>query len=65
MRKTSQIYVGVDLAKGPGHSINTEAITLHHPDGTIEILSIHEWKTTIDLPRSSYREKEAEADNFR
>ncbi len=59
--KKSQIYVGINLAKGPGHDINTEVVHFLYPDGTIEILSIHEWKTTIDLGKDAYRVKSATA----
>lgn len=63
--KKSQLFVGIDVARGPGHDINTEVLHRIHPDGIIEIIGIYRWKETIELPRSSYREKEVEADNFR
>lgn len=28
---------------------------MRHPDGTIELLSIHEWKTSIELSKDEYR----------
>ena len=59
--KKSQLYVGIDLAKGPGHAINTEHIIRQNPDGTIEILSTHTWKSTIDLPKDAYRVRSANA----
>lgn len=55
--KKSQLYVGIDLAKGPGHDINTEVIMQRHPDGTIEILDRFVWKDTIDLPATAYKVK--------
>lgn len=57
--KKSQLYVGIDTAKGPGSDTFTEVIILLRPDGTTEILDIYHWENTIDLPKDAYRVKDA------
>lgn len=63
--KKPHIVLGADYASLKTHDFNTEVLVQMHPDGTQEILEIYRWKETIELPHSSYREKEVEADNFR
>ena len=63
--KKSQLYVGIDLSKGPGHDINTEIIMIYNPiTGEYIMENIHTWGKEIELPSSEYRVK-TEAGNFR
>ena len=47
-----KIVVGVDFGN---KDMNTEVICRHHPDGTIEVLNIHQWNKEITLNRDEYK----------
>lgn len=42
------VFVGVDLARKDS-DMSAEAVVKRKPDGTLEIVSFHSWRKTIDL----------------
>lgn len=60
MEKSSQykFYMGYDF----GHKDhNAETLIRVNPDGSISVMDMYRWKTTIDLPKSAHRMKDATA----